>query len=142
MVIHTDLVSERREREKEKAVVSQCEVYADFSKSFFSSFFPRLCQRRIEERKSASWGERCVDVFSNLEIIGEGTYGLVYKAKDTTLGKRYFMSIYVAHKRLLCGVHVCSQIVSGELLHKKWSQIRRITGCFTQYEILWYVTSY
>lgn len=68
-------------------------------------FFLRLCQRRIEERKSTSWGERCVDVFSNLEIIGEGTYGLVYKAKDTTLGKRCFMSIYVAHKRLLCGVH-------------------------------------
>jgi serine/threonine protein kinase len=47
----------------------------------------RLCQRRNEERKALSWSERCVDVFNNLEIIGEGTYGLVYKAKDTTSGK-------------------------------------------------------
>lgn len=45
---------------------------------------PKICQRRQEERKVSSWGERCVDVFTDLEIIGEGTYGLVYKAKDTS----------------------------------------------------------
>ena len=32
------------------------------------------------------WGERCVDWFKILEIIGEGTYGQVYKAKDTVSG--------------------------------------------------------
>ncbi|XP_060065103.1 cyclin-dependent kinase 12-like [Ylistrum balloti] len=45
---------------------------------------PKLClQRRNDERSKGDWGERCVDLFKTIEIIGEGTYGLVYKAKDT-----------------------------------------------------------
>ncbi|XP_076436517.1 uncharacterized protein LOC143276016 [Babylonia areolata] len=55
---------------------------------------PRLCQRRLEDKKSGTWGERCVDVFTSLEIIGEGTYGQVYKAKDAALGN------YVALKKV------------------------------------------
>ncbi|XP_014254180.1 cyclin-dependent kinase 12 isoform X2 [Cimex lectularius] len=31
---------------------------------------------------SKTWGERCVDVFEVIALIGEGTYGQVYKAKD------------------------------------------------------------
>ena len=46
----------------------------------------RMCARREAERSEAAWGTRCIDMFSNLEIIGEGTYGLVYKAKDNVLG--------------------------------------------------------
>ncbi|OWF39354.1 cyclin-dependent kinase 12-like [Mizuhopecten yessoensis] len=45
---------------------------------------PKLClQRRNDERSKGDWGERCVDLFKTIEIIGEGTYGLVYKARDT-----------------------------------------------------------
>ncbi|XP_041367507.1 cyclin-dependent kinase 12-like [Gigantopelta aegis] len=45
---------------------------------------PKICsQRRNNERSMGDWGERCVDWFKILEIIGEGTYGQVYKAKDT-----------------------------------------------------------
>ena len=48
----------------------------------------RLCQqRRQNERIKGAWGERCVDLFDIMEIIGEGTYGQVYKAKDSLTGK-------------------------------------------------------
>ncbi|XP_067649795.1 cyclin-dependent kinase 12-like isoform X2 [Haliotis asinina] len=44
---------------------------------------PRLClQRRTDDRIKGDWGERSVELFKILEIIGEGTYGQVYKAKD------------------------------------------------------------
>lgn len=32
------------------------------------------------------WGERCVDMFDIITIVGEGTYGQVYKAKDKLTG--------------------------------------------------------
>ena len=42
---------------------------------------PVILQRR-GELKRENWGERCIDMFERLEIIGEGTYGKVYKARD------------------------------------------------------------
>ncbi len=42
---------------------------------------PVIVQRRGEFQRE-NWGERNVDMFERLEIIGEGTYGKVYKARD------------------------------------------------------------
>ena len=48
----------------------------------------RMCsQRRHNERVKGDWGERCVDLFNIMTIIGEGTYGQVYKAKDSLTGE-------------------------------------------------------
>lgn len=47
----------------------------------------RICQqRRLDEKVKGDWGQRCVDLFKIITIIGEGTYGQVYKAKDTFTG--------------------------------------------------------
>ena len=43
---------------------------------------PVILQRR-GELKREDWGERSVDMFERLEVIGEGTYGKVFKARDT-----------------------------------------------------------
>lgn len=50
----------------------------------------RICCPRYGERKhtQSDWGKRCVDKFDIIGIIGEGTYGQVYKAKDKDTGKR------------------------------------------------------
>ena len=42
---------------------------------------PIIIQRR-GELKREDWGERCVDMFERLDVIGEGTYGKVFKARD------------------------------------------------------------
>lgn len=42
---------------------------------------PVILQRR-GELKREDWGERSVDMFERLEVIGEGTYGKVFKARD------------------------------------------------------------
>ena len=42
---------------------------------------PIILQRRGELKKE-NWGERSVEMFERLEIIGEGTYGKVFKARD------------------------------------------------------------
>lgn len=48
----------------------------------------RICCPRYGERKhtQSDWGKRCVDKFDIIGIIGEGTYGQVYKAKDKDTG--------------------------------------------------------
>lgn len=49
----------------------------------------RICCPRYGERKhmQSDWGKRCVDKFDIIGIIGEGTYGQVYKAKDKDTGE-------------------------------------------------------
>ncbi|RNA25515.1 cyclin-dependent kinase 12 [Brachionus plicatilis] len=42
---------------------------------------PIILQRKNEVNKE-NWGEKSVDMFERLEIIGEGTYGKVFKARD------------------------------------------------------------
>ncbi|XP_056262076.1 cyclin-dependent kinase 12 isoform X2 [Pseudoliparis swirei] len=50
---------------------------------------PKICCERYGERKhnQSDWGKRCVDKFDIIGIIGEGTYGQVYKAKDKITGQ-------------------------------------------------------
>ncbi|XP_029996789.1 cyclin-dependent kinase 12 isoform X2 [Sphaeramia orbicularis] len=50
---------------------------------------PKICGPRYGERKhtQSDWGKRCVDKFDIIGIIGEGTYGQVYKAKDKDTGE-------------------------------------------------------
>ncbi|CAM9607317.1 unnamed protein product [Lampetra fluviatilis] len=50
---------------------------------------PKICGPRYGEIKGteADWGKRCVDKFDIIGIIGEGTYGQVYKAKDKDTGE-------------------------------------------------------
>ncbi|KAL4659289.1 cyclin-dependent kinase 12-like [Arapaima gigas] len=46
------------------------------------------CPRYGERMQTQSdWGKRCVDKFDIIGIIGEGTYGQVYKAKDKDTGE-------------------------------------------------------
>lgn len=54
----------------------------------------RFCSPRFGEKRQTQidWGKRCVDKFDIIGIIGEGTYGQVYKAKDKDTG--------------VCGVYV------------------------------------
>uniref|UniRef100_A0AAR2J4K3 Cyclin-dependent kinase 12 n=1 Tax=Pygocentrus nattereri TaxID=42514 RepID=A0AAR2J4K3_PYGNA len=48
-----------------------------------------FCSPRFGERRQTQidWGKRCVDKFDIIGIIGEGTYGQVYKAKDKDTGE-------------------------------------------------------
>lgn len=48
----------------------------------------RFCSPRFGEKRQTQidWGKRCVDKFDIIGIIGEGTYGQVYKAKDKDTG--------------------------------------------------------
>ncbi|XP_034775281.2 cyclin-dependent kinase 12-like isoform X2 [Acipenser ruthenus] len=50
---------------------------------------PKFCCPRYGEKKQtqSDWGKRCVDKFGIIGIIGEGTYGQVYKAKDKDTGE-------------------------------------------------------
>ncbi|XP_029109801.1 cyclin-dependent kinase 12 isoform X2 [Scleropages formosus] len=50
---------------------------------------PKFCCPRYGEsmQTQSDWGKRCVDKFDIIGIIGEGTYGQVYKAKDKDTGE-------------------------------------------------------
>ncbi|XP_062865307.1 cyclin-dependent kinase 12 [Trichomycterus rosablanca] len=50
---------------------------------------PKFCCPRFGESRQThtDWGKRCVDKFEIIGIIGEGTYGQVYKAKDRDTGE-------------------------------------------------------
>lgn len=47
---------------------------------------PTIMDKRPE---LPDWGDRCIDSFEVLDQIGEGTYGQVYKARDSISGKAY-----------------------------------------------------
>lgn len=55
----------------------------------FRTIFNRICGPRYGEikEKDIDWGKRCVDKFDIIGIIGEGTYGQVYKARDKDTGE-------------------------------------------------------
>ncbi|XP_070800479.1 cyclin-dependent kinase 13 isoform X2 [Pituophis catenifer annectens] len=50
---------------------------------------PKICGPRHGEtkQKEIDWGKQCVDKFDTIGIIGEGTYGQVYKARDKDTGE-------------------------------------------------------
>lgn len=66
-------------------------MLAAFLKDLYSlkSLFSRICGPRHGEtkEKEIDWGKRCVDKFDIIGIIGEGTYGQVYKARDKDTGR-------------------------------------------------------
>lgn len=51
---------------------------------------PRVIRRRSfnEENRYRNWCERTLDVFEMIGKIGEGSYGMVYKAKDKHTGMK------------------------------------------------------
>ncbi|XP_063181665.1 cyclin-dependent kinase 13 isoform X3 [Chroicocephalus ridibundus] len=60
---------------------------------------PKICGPRHGEtkEKEIDWGKRCVDKFDIIGIIGEGTYGQVYKARDKDTGAFYLVFEYMDH---------------------------------------------
>ena len=44
-------------------------------------------QRNHDEGEKLDWGKGCVDQYNMIDIIGEGTFGQVYKAKDKETGE-------------------------------------------------------
>lgn len=65
----------------------------------------RICCPRYGERKhtQSDWGKRCVDKFDIIGIIGEGTYGQVYKAKDKDTGEG-MLAVFLSLYSLTCSI--------------------------------------
>lgn len=79
----------------------RCTQLSDSPLASFRICCPRYGERRQTE---SDWGKRCVDKFDIIGIIGEGTYGQVYKAKDKDTGKD--------HSRL-CSAAECPAALSA-----------------------------
>lgn len=64
----------------------------------------RFCSPRFGEQRQThiDWGKRCVDKFDIIGIIGEGTYGQVYKAKDKDTGVCVYDLFPCVFKRADC----------------------------------------
>lgn len=52
-----------------------------------------------ESEEEGEWGERCVDTFDIIAIVGEGTFGQVYKAKEKLTGIEF--CVIVSSRSLL-----------------------------------------
>ncbi|XP_067837117.1 cyclin-dependent kinase 13 [Heptranchias perlo] len=76
-LLGADLPSPKTPEEKKALVQSQIKKR------------PKICGPRHGETEvtEIDWGKRCVDKFDIIGIIGEGTYGQVYKAKDKDAGE-------------------------------------------------------
>lgn len=57
-------------------------VSCDYSLLLSKRKRPTIFNRRDSRSNVREWGQRCVDVFEIIALIGKGTYGLVYKARD------------------------------------------------------------
>lgn len=51
-----------------------------------------------ESDEDGEWGERCVDMFDIIAIVGEGTFGQVYKAKEKETGLFMFTLNFLVYK--------------------------------------------
>lgn len=90
----------------------------------------RLClQRQNIERSRGEWGERCVDLFNIIDIIGEGTYGQVYKAKDSLTGSVEISLVVMrfSDEPVVC-LNSCLELISFEN-HKSGSYYEGMKSC-------------
>ena len=106
--------------EADKNALNECDN--EINKFVKKQQRPIIIQRR-GELKREDWGERCVDMFERLDVIGEGTYGKVFEYMDHDLfglldsGLLELNCDQIASfmKQLLEGLHYCH---SRNFLHR------------------------